>query len=375
MTAGMAAIQGAIVAKWTDVGGADAAVLGQGGADGGCGGAARLAAGATHTLLLDSDGHLLTFGNKKDDVLGRSPSTAFDDAARVDFDAETRERLGGAASGVACGATHCAVWSTDGGRVLSWGFNGFGQLGGGGTDGGPGLTALDVDPGRGIRHVAAGFQHGLLVDDGGCVLAWGSEIFGQLGSVGVSDATRPVEVEALRGVDVVAVAGGYGHSVAVASDGDVFLWGLNDHGQVDPQQLDRRQVMAPVRLAGLDVVQATCGLAHTVLRTRTGGIVTLGSNLSAQLGSETSTRRDHGPLTIEYDDADTDPIVDIDAGSMHTLARTAAGRLLGWGLAGDGQLARSTRDNVRRPASLLEPGEKAVAMAAGWSHSAAVLAQ
>src|SRR6185503_3877602 len=66
--------------------------------------------------------------------------------------------------------------------------------------------------------VAAGGGHSLALKMDGTVVAWGWNSDGQVNvTAGLSD--------------VVAIAGGYRHSVALKQDGTVVAWGANQNGQ------------------------------------------------------------------------------------------------------------------------------------------------
>lgn len=68
--------------------------------------------------------------------------------------------------------------------------------------------------------------------DNGIVMTCGDGSNGCLGHSDWSSASRPRLIEALLSVDVTALACGASHVVAVGSDGEVFAWGNNQHGQL-----------------------------------------------------------------------------------------------------------------------------------------------
>jgi hypothetical protein len=88
--------------------------------------------------------------------------------------------------------------------------------------------------------IAAGEYHSLAVKADGTVVAWGDDSQGQ---------SEPPP--SLAGV--VAVAGGGAHSLALKSDGSVVAWGANANGQCN---------LSPT-LTG--VVAMAAGSAHTLL--------------------------------------------------------------------------------------------------------------
>ncbi|MBW7927619.1 MAG: RCC1 repeat-containing protein, partial [Fimbriimonadaceae bacterium] len=81
----------------------------------------------------------------------------------------------------------------------------------------------------------------------GTVVAWGSNSRGQLGDGTTSDRNVPAPVPGLD--NVVAVAGGMFHSLALRADGTVWAWGANESGQLgDGTTQDRT---TPVRVSSL----------------------------------------------------------------------------------------------------------------------------
>ncbi|MHC4867154.1 MAG: RCC1 domain-containing protein, partial [Planctomycetota bacterium] len=64
---------------------------------------------------------------------------------------------------------------------------------------------------------------------------WGANYWGQLGNNSTQDANTPVQVKTGASTylsDVIDLDAGMQHSIALQSDGDVYCWGRNTHGQV-----------------------------------------------------------------------------------------------------------------------------------------------
>ena len=89
------------------------------------------------------------------------------------------------------------------------------------------------------------------------VMAWGGNGYGQLGDGTTINKLRPIQVADLSGV--MQIAGGYGHSAAVTSDGSAWSWGWNNYGQLgDGNTLNQNR---PIQVAGLTgVTQVACGV-------------------------------------------------------------------------------------------------------------------
>ncbi|SVB61851.1 uncharacterized protein METZ01_LOCUS214705, partial [marine metagenome] len=160
--------------------------------------------------------------------------------------------------------------ATDG-TVYAWGRDSEGELGDGNSsnrdvpikvqDGAySGTTYLGDDSSNKITAVAAGFHHCIALATDGTIYAWGSNDEGQLGENSTTDRSTPVKV--LEGAysgttylgdnssdKITAVAAGYSHSAALATDGTVYAWGRNDEGQLGNSSTDDSTI--PVKVTGV----------------------------------------------------------------------------------------------------------------------------
>ena len=96
-----------------------------------------------------------------------------------------------------------------------------------------------------------------------------------------NDSNTPVQVDGIS--NVIAIAGGYWHTVALESDGTVWTWGNNTYGQLgDGTNTDRN---TPVQVDGIsNVIAIACGYWHTIaLKSRRNGLG-MGNNFYGQLG-------------------------------------------------------------------------------------------
>src|SRR6266568_4108015 len=130
--------------------------------------------------------------------------------------------------------------------VASWGANGNAELG-------DGTTASrwqygDVRTSNDLTLVAAGLVHALAVRSDGTVWAWGANSHGQLGRRAVTDhEVTPARVAVLN--HVTKIAAGNDFALALRSDGIVFAWGHGQSGQLGNGGTADSPV--PVKIAGL----------------------------------------------------------------------------------------------------------------------------
>jgi alpha-tubulin suppressor-like RCC1 family protein len=203
-------------------------------------GVQAIGAGDEHSLAVKSDGTAYAWGYNDDCQLGLGEDTCrptgldnlfYPYPMAVDFPSD---RLMQAIAG---GGVHSLALE-DNGIVWSWGGNSHGQLGVGDEPlhyESPVLVKNLFD----VKAIAAGENHSLALRNDGTVWAWGSTAHGQLG-VGTSVGNKfyPVQVKGPQGsdepflTDVVAVAAGENHSLAVKKDGTVYAWGEGGQGQL-----------------------------------------------------------------------------------------------------------------------------------------------
>jgi alpha-tubulin suppressor-like RCC1 family protein len=111
--------------------------------------------------------------------------------------------------------------------------------------------------------------------DGLAVFTWGRGEDGQLGLGDTSDQDEPTYVDALRGVGVRQIACGSGHTVVLSTEGEVFTWGRGDDGRLGHGDNGWKYVPRITQaLAGQVVVQVTCGSYHTAAVTGNGDLYT-----------------------------------------------------------------------------------------------------
>ncbi|MFV0254256.1 MAG: hypothetical protein ACK5H2_13095 [Beutenbergiaceae bacterium] len=161
----------------------------------------------------------------------------------------------------------------DAGRVYSWGYNGYGQLGNG-TSGSTAnsnvpveVTSTGVLAGVQVAALAAAGNPSIALGDNGVVYTWGRSQYGELGngtSGGTVHSSEPVAVTggALAGVTVTGIAAGYYHAAAIDEDGNAYTWGRNSTGQLGNGTTAHSSVPVLVDLSGsLLVTQVLFGSA------------------------------------------------------------------------------------------------------------------
>jgi hypothetical protein len=174
--------------------------------------------------------------------------------------------------------------------AAGWGYNAQGQLGDGTTT--SRSLSGDIRAGSDVVQVAAGNGHGLALRSDGTVWAWGDNRAGQLGRGTTSNhEVTPARVTGLAGV--TKISAGADFALALRSDGTVSAWGDNRRGQLGNGTAASSPM--PVKVAGLSQVTGISAGYDSSMATRTNGISaitsvwTWGCNDFGQLGDGTLT--------------------------------------------------------------------------------------
>ncbi len=127
------------------------------------------------------------------------------------------------------------------------------------------------------------------------------------------------------------IACGYTHSLALKSDGTVWAWGYNTHGQLGDGNYEEEYFRVPVQCSGLSgVITIACGEEHSIALKSDGTVWTWGDNEYGQLGLGDGTYTDkYTPAQVN----DLSGVTAIAGGEPQTLALKSDGTVWesGWG--------------------------------------------
>lgn len=256
-----------------------------------------------HTLALSNLGRLVGWGYNYYGQTGVG-NTATPVTLPVDI-TDKGSLAGRTITAVSCGS-ECSAALTSDGAVHCWGINSNAQCGQNNTTS-PQLVPVVVGGalvGQAVTAISCGSNHTLAIA-GGVVYAWGYNGSGQIGNGGQSNALTPVAITSgsLSGKTVAQVRGGLNHSMALASDGSVHMWGLRNQGQI-PGGVSSGFQLTPVdvsgfgALTGKTVVDIQTGEYHCLVLCSDNSVISWGYNPYGQVGVGNTTTPQNTPQNI-----------------------------------------------------------------------------
>ncbi len=211
-------------------------------------GVTKISAGAGFSLALRSNGTVWAWGDNRYGELGNGTTVSSSVPVKVAGLSY--------ATGIAAGYDAAVATQTNGisaiSSVWTWGGNSSGQLGDGTLTGHSTPERVAGINNVYFAGVTAGLWTAAVLGTDGSVWSWGNDTAGQLGNAPASSpVTRPVNTIA-AGSRITQLSAGWGHMLALRSDGTVLAWGSNTGGQLGIGSTV--PVAGPVQVTGLTAV-------------------------------------------------------------------------------------------------------------------------
>ncbi|XP_052749366.1 probable E3 ubiquitin-protein ligase HERC4 isoform X2 [Galleria mellonella] len=291
-----------------------------------------IAAGEFFVLYLTNQGHLYSCGSNEAGQLGRH--TDSNEGRMPDLVEKLKEYK---ILSIACGLQHSLALN-EWGIPYSWGCNSMGQLGVVDTDSISHNVPCVVKKlaTKNVVQVACGSYHSMALTNNGDLYAWGANSYGQCGLGNVTNKEmKPQQITSLLGVPIALIACGSNHTFVLSKSGAVYGWGKNSHGQLGLQDKEHRCYPSHLKtLRNVKVCHIACGEDFTVFLTLDGGVFTCGFGEYGQTGHGT-TKDELVPRQVMELMGST--VTQVACGRRHLLCRVGE-RILACGYGARGQL-------------------------------------
>ena len=308
---------------------------------------------------------VFSWGRGEDGQLGIGDTSDQDEPAYVDA------LRGVGVRQIACGSGHTVVLTTDG-EVYTWGRGDDGRLGHGDNGWKYVPRIAQSLSGQVMVQVTCGSYHTAAVSSNGDLFTWGGGMYGKLGHGTEIGHSAPKRVEGLVGTKVHQIACGSRHTAVIATNGALYTWGDKENGVAGHGDTEGHQYTPKLleKLASKRVIQlSACGF-HTGCLTDKGEVYTWGEGKFGRLGHN-AERNCHSPRLVEAL-LGTQPR-QVACGGFHTAVITEDGRTFTFGGGEHGQLGHGNKVNKVVPTLVqaLE-GLSISQITCGWSHSVAL---
>ncbi len=326
--------------------------------------ATAVSGGMSHSIALDQDGNVYTWGKNDQGQLGLGKGVTQKDtptkvsgltsvtAVAAGYNFSLALRFNGTVSAwgngvndtptevsgisgviaIAAGQIDCLALTAEG-TVYQWSL---------------GTSPAQVNGLQGIVAIAAGGNHNLALTRTGEVWSWGDNFYGQLGDGTTNSTQAPHKISGLQ--DIVDIAAGVSHSLAVDFSGNVYAWGCNDNYQLGTEDI-KGNGLRPVQVPTVKkAAQVAAGNGSSMALTSDGKVYTWGYGEYGQLGSSRSEITRAAPTQVSRIGSGTPD--SIACGSYHNMCVTSSGSLYAWGRNRDGQLGTGKTENSNTPAQI-----------------------
>jgi alpha-tubulin suppressor-like RCC1 family protein len=303
--------------------------------------------GDFHSFAIDNNGNVYGTGSNEAGQLGFGNHNDHNTFAKVS------SLDGKNIIAISAGEDHSIALDSNG-KVYTAGVSSRGQLGLGDTKYYNRFTEVSSLEGKNIIAITAGNSHSLAVDSGGKVYVAGYNEHGQLGLGDSGYGTNRynfTEVLSLNGKNIIAVAAGADHSLALGSDGKVYATGYNHYGELglgDNGYMTNRSSFTEVTsLNGKNIIAIAAGSSHSFALDSDGKVYGAGANSYGQLGlGDSGYGADRNTFT-EVISLKSKNIIAITAGKIHSLAVDSNDKVYGTGVNSSGQLGLDDTNDRR----------------------------
>jgi alpha-tubulin suppressor-like RCC1 family protein len=319
--------------------------------------------GSYHSSAITSGGRLFIWGQNSYGQLGNGTGTTL--TTPTDITGHFNLIAGETITRVSLGFSHSSAITSEG-RLFTWGFNNYGQLG-------DGTTTYKLNPtdimGRfslgsdeTIVSISLGHSHSIAITSEGRLFTWGWNQYGQVGDGTTTDRYTPTEITSqfisYTGETITGVSLAGSLSSAITSEGRLFIWGQNDYGQLGDGTTSSSSVPKHIVSERLNILQSLLPVTEEIAKYNnsspsavlmtSGRLFTAGHNQYGNLGDGTTINTKHYvEITDNFHLGENEYIIDITSSNNGVL--TSNGRIFTWGRNNEGQLGTGSKDFEPHP--------------------------
>jgi alpha-tubulin suppressor-like RCC1 family protein len=253
-----------------------------------------------------------------------------------------------------------------GNQLWLWGNNGFGQLGDNSTTK-RSSPVQTISGGTNWKQVSAGTSHTAAIKTDGTLWLWGINEVGELGTNNVTHRSSPVQTVS-GGTNWKQVNACRDYTAAIKTDGTLWLWGYNNVGQLGTDDRTNRSSPVQTVAGGTNWKQVSGRVDHTAAIKTDGTLWLWGFNNYGQLGDNSITRKSSPVQTI----SGGTNWKQVSGGSEHTAAIKTDGTLWLWGINTYGQLGDNSITRKSSPVQTVAGGTNWKQVGTGQYHTAAI---
>lgn len=361
----------------------------------------RVATGGMHVLALTQDNKILSWGVNDSGALGRTIPAEAAPLRDADADSDSEDETGGLnnaeATPTAISSEHfpedtifvdiaagdsCSFALTTEGAVYGWGtFRKNEGILGFARDGLTDATAkypVYIEDVTQVTQIVCGTNHCYALTKKGHVYAWGNGQQNQLGrrvtERTLNEALRPTRLGfhdtsfKRPSQKFVQIGSGDYHGFAIADDGHVWAWGVNNYcetGNPAHAGADDANILAPkivASLEGKNVESIYGGSHHNIAITKDGQVLVWGRCDGSQTGISTEQLeaiddeerllKNHGKPKILIEPTLLPGLKNVVAGACgpdHTIVVDESGKAYSWGFSANYQTGQGTDDDINTP--------------------------
>ncbi|XP_024225530.1 X-linked retinitis pigmentosa GTPase regulator [Bombus impatiens] len=222
-----------------------------------------------------------------------------------------------------------------------------------------------------VLSITCGDEHSAVICQTGRLFVFGSNDWGQLGLGHKNHISKPSCVKALKPERVTHVACGRAHTLICTGSQKIFACGSDQEGQLGRgisaigDSVNTPVLVYDSGLSGSKIVQIAAGSHHSLALTSDGGVFAWGSNLEGQLGLPDVSGLVNKPTKVHI----PEPVKQISAGYYHSTFLTESGLVYVCGESESGKLGIDASFSTQVAPKQMQLPSPAVHVACGGHHT------